>query len=403
MATSFAWLDASQRDRRRALDVIDLLSVRETRDELGIGSIRDALADLLAPGLSTVQTRAKYFLFVPWAYQRLEARCVGASALAKSLRASELELRDVLVASGDPDGTVGRNAGRSIQRLPSSIYWHGLEVLGIRRARGSTEGVARGWGRTDPPRDPEEVATGGSIRGHVWDPHLPPAPKGFPAGAAFDLHVREASYLRERFRQRAPDALVTFLIEHEVVDPGGDLPWDVPRVVAATGRLGSVLDHARCFSEVMHGAALLYNLMLSELLERADWLATYQDRLEAWSAMASARRDAHVRWDQPAFWAVVLGVNPRIAPAARTFVSAWTRLLLEAGRPADLVGSGAARELVRVREVALKRNRSRLRHRQYLELWQGAAGASQLDYRWGTVRSVVRDIVRGLSTEAGDA
>jgi len=45
--------------------VLDLLAEKGVVDELGIGVIRDAFADLLFPGISTIQTRAKYFLIVP--------------------------------------------------------------------------------------------------------------------------------------------------------------------------------------------------------------------------------------------------------------------------------------------------------------------------------------------------
>jgi hypothetical protein len=33
-----------------------------TRDELGIGSVRDAFAELLFPGTGAIMTRARYFL-----------------------------------------------------------------------------------------------------------------------------------------------------------------------------------------------------------------------------------------------------------------------------------------------------------------------------------------------------
>jgi hypothetical protein len=66
MSSTLTWLDYSDRDRRRALDVVDLLRESSTVDELGLGLVRDAFADLLFPGTSTIQTRARYFLFVPW-------------------------------------------------------------------------------------------------------------------------------------------------------------------------------------------------------------------------------------------------------------------------------------------------------------------------------------------------
>ena len=77
MISSLSWADYSERERRKALDVIEQFRDEDTRDELGIGTARDALADLLFPGTSTVQTRARDFLFVPWTYLRLEERRVG--------------------------------------------------------------------------------------------------------------------------------------------------------------------------------------------------------------------------------------------------------------------------------------------------------------------------------------
>ena len=70
--SAFVWLDYSERERRKMLDVVDLFREHDTRDELGVGSVRDAFADMLFPGTSTIMTRARYFLLVPWAYLKLE-------------------------------------------------------------------------------------------------------------------------------------------------------------------------------------------------------------------------------------------------------------------------------------------------------------------------------------------
>lgn len=81
--SSFTWLDTTERDRREALDLIKLFSEQGTVDELGVGTVRDAIADLLFPGTSTIQTRAKCFLLVPWVYLRLEGRIVIAGAILR--------------------------------------------------------------------------------------------------------------------------------------------------------------------------------------------------------------------------------------------------------------------------------------------------------------------------------
>ena len=54
----------------------------DTPDELGIGSVRDTFADLFFPGTTTIMTRARYFLLVPWTYQRLEKQRVCSAQIA---------------------------------------------------------------------------------------------------------------------------------------------------------------------------------------------------------------------------------------------------------------------------------------------------------------------------------
>jgi hypothetical protein len=88
------------------LDVVDLFREHDTRDELGIGSGREAFADMLFPGPSTIMTRARYFLLFPWAYQRLErlrvrSTEIGARAAGGALR---LRRRRAGVAPGPSDG-----------------------------------------------------------------------------------------------------------------------------------------------------------------------------------------------------------------------------------------------------------------------------------------------------------
>ncbi len=63
MAT-IGWIDFTTNDRNRIGSVLDLMKPEGMVDELGLGTIRDALANQLFPGISTIQTRAKYFLLL---------------------------------------------------------------------------------------------------------------------------------------------------------------------------------------------------------------------------------------------------------------------------------------------------------------------------------------------------
>lgn len=59
MPSLVAWLDPSSEDQRRMREIVNLFSENGSRDELGIGQVRDALSDTLCPGTSTLLTRVR--------------------------------------------------------------------------------------------------------------------------------------------------------------------------------------------------------------------------------------------------------------------------------------------------------------------------------------------------------
>src|SRR5688572_29553033 len=122
MPSALAWLDFSEHERRKALDVIDMFRERDARDELGIGTVRDALSDVLFPGVSTIQTRARYFFFIPWLYQSLERKKGAATDTERLARKDEIRLIDGLADSGESDGVIGIDARATLKRLPSNVY-----------------------------------------------------------------------------------------------------------------------------------------------------------------------------------------------------------------------------------------------------------------------------------------
>lgn len=66
MTAFIGWVDSSSAERERVRRAIALFDEKDTRDELGIGTVRDAFANAFFPGTSTIETRLRYCLFVPW-------------------------------------------------------------------------------------------------------------------------------------------------------------------------------------------------------------------------------------------------------------------------------------------------------------------------------------------------
>ena len=65
MKPTLTWLDMTASDRDRMRRALDLFKEVGTVDELGLGTIRDRLSDALFPRTSSIQTRLRYYLFVP--------------------------------------------------------------------------------------------------------------------------------------------------------------------------------------------------------------------------------------------------------------------------------------------------------------------------------------------------
>lgn len=133
MPSTFAWFAVDAEQRRRMMEAVDQFRDRTTIDDLGVGSIRDAFSDALFPGTSTLHTRLRYVLFIPWLMQEGSKR---ATAEEMAVKYHELE-RDFIAAleRGTPEGEpgiIGRRAGRTLQRTPSELYAGTLVQWGLK-------------------------------------------------------------------------------------------------------------------------------------------------------------------------------------------------------------------------------------------------------------------------------
>ena len=117
--SSLAWIDFDEAERQRVQRIMEFIKERDSRDELGLGAIRDSIADHLFPGTSTIQTRLRYMLFIPWLYRMLEVGSESEDRLRSRARDLEIRLIYALLTGGERGGVIGRDAGANLIRLPS--------------------------------------------------------------------------------------------------------------------------------------------------------------------------------------------------------------------------------------------------------------------------------------------
>jgi hypothetical protein len=397
MPSTFSWIDNSPHQRRKVLDMLAMFKERETVDELGLGTIRDAFADLLFPGTSAPQTRARYFFFIPWMYLQFERKKTPCAEIARRARRFELDLIDALLNAGEMDGVIGRLARRNLQRLPSNIYWSGLRRLGIFRGDGSQERYHASlddfYQRPRDLRTDDGDALGGR-RGN-WHLQLPDAPERFEASPALTLPRHEAEYLRDQIQVSAPESLFAAMVRDRNA-PDEEFPWENPKHLAHSPAIQRQLQHARNFSEVMHGAALLYNLILAELTKQSERQAEYQQAMSEWAATLQSRASALAGWELDDLWRCVESEGARVGLPTKLFVTDWCRMALS-GDPRTAATSKGARDLVERRERTLKRRLARVDNQRARERWGGAAGTARLNYRWPNAARIAADIIQATS------
>ncbi|WP_044507915.1 DUF6361 family protein [Gordonia sp. KTR9] len=375
--SSLAWLDTSPDDERRMREIVKMFSDTSTLDDLGIGQVRDGIADLLFPGTSTVHARPRYFLIIPWIFERAAAKYTGTMVASKA-NDEERKLIEVLRSPSPVRGMIGSRAGKAVQNLPSSIYWSALQRYQI-------------------------LPDAKALR---WDVDVRP-PADFPKSLAggLDLTRDEAEWLRERIVVAASGTYLAYLLANGLeTDPGEvSQSWQHPALVAAPSELKDAVEHARLFSLVVNGATLIYNLLIAERFDavRSDdgnWTDHYTKRLTDWADEIDLNRTELISWDLDDFWTTVLlgrNGNP-VAPGTMIFINEWISQVRYRG-PHTMSTDPDIRQIIAERERKNKGEQSRLNNDRQIKNWGGSSGSPRLNFRWPIVQTLLADIKDGLA------
>jgi len=377
VSSSISWLDADEAAREQVGRLIAATTEVDggTLDQLGLGAIRDFCSDHLFPGTSTLWSRARYLVLVPWCYQGSDP--AGAQRKLRRALIARAEER----GRGSDRGIIG--AQKDVDRLPDEVVWNGLAIWGIRLAEVTRPAAAAAWSRTSEAQRGETSL--------IWHPRLPVRPTNFPKHERIGLEPSEASFLaglltdpvvnpRDRYAAGRQASRLPLMLDEDLD------AWDWRNVpVAASPELGQHVRDAACFADLAWSARALYALMVAK---RADAdLERHRDQLEA--AESRVRFDSTGRalaaWDLDRFAAGVKRERPN-ADRGLTFLRVWRDLVLRTG--GSLERSDDACERIIDREGRVKRSRARLTGEQP----DPVAAASPYVFRADVARSIVADI-----------
>ncbi len=407
------WLDHSEAEQRQVRELLQLFSEKGTVDDLGIGTIRDSISNRLFPGTSVIQSRARYFLFVPWIFERAEQR--HPADLVKKAELMERKLIPVLQQGADKEGLIGSRAGKDVRTLPSAIYWTGLTAYGIFLRPGMTRAqYGRAARRGLLPVDTEDELADRSPSS--WHRSIPAAPEELfefdrERPVDFALTAEEARWLLERVlsteKLRGPNLLGSYASDVGAIPTSDDgYFWDLPLPEGTTSGTRELVAHAQRFSAAVEGASLLYNVLLHD--ERndddegdSDSSAELRARFGDWADASSSIDLETWAGDLSSFWSTATA-SGRLPRGARAFVDDWCSMLHR--KPlAGLLNDSEAHTLIIDRERRHKKAQARFGNAARLRSWRGDSGLAPLDFRWGQVRRFLRDIRAGLQLEDAGA
>jgi hypothetical protein len=385
------WIFGSFSEREEALGLLDDEGPAEPRDELGIGPLRDVFSNAFFPGITTPQTRAKYFLFVPAMYKRIEEDRRLRRDPDGAIRQLEQNLLEALMGGSDTDGIVGSKYKRVPTTPASSIYWTGLHTWGIRRFSDSLTRY-HGWLQT-PSRllQLDQVDEDAEEDRPRW--LTLPGETELLENPDVSLSSTDAAFLEARVyalpaRPRRP--LLRQLLDAQI-EPGPF--WSSQLVRRNRADLSEEARDAGRLSVAHNGAMRLYNLLCAQQAGESQAVNDWLDECNAWSAQHPP--DEWQEWDLSGFWTRVarLPGGPDARLATESFVQPWIALLA-AGE--NLPGPRTSR-LVRERERVTKPGRERLSWPFALTGWsREGLGVEPLDYRWRRASRIIRDIQEGL-------
>ncbi len=403
LASSLGWLDFDTAAADRVATLLRALQEPTTLDVLGLLSIRNAFAQMLHPGTSTLQTRLRYFIFLPWIFRRLESEQVAAKDFSRRLRHYEARLIDCLRHLGPGEGVIGYVAGRRLKTMPSQLYWGGLRAFGLRRLPLSIAEYGRGagsWGRHRAMRDDDGNVTGGMAL--MWG-SLPDPPKDFlDTDISFELTSDEAQVIVDSVQRNQPESLLAVVFAQPSLAAGHRFPWDLPQNALPEG-VTEVVRHARCFSEVTAGPQYVYNVLVARRAKRE--LGWDTDKVEEsqlglirkWIELVDERQAELASWvgELSVFWNLL--DEHRIPQSTRRFITTLAHAVVD--DPRAIYKDQAIHEQIRLREMQLKGRRARLGHRGALENWTQNPVGGQLGYRWSIVRRHLADLTAASATD----
>lgn len=410
---SIGWIDFSPKDRNRVGSVLDLLRPEGMVDELGLGTIRDSISNQLFPGISTIQTRAKYFFIIPYIlreYQSLPLAQRRAKTASKFLEEKEYEIMWQLAEKYnfvEGNGVIGisKHKPEKIIRRPSAIYWTGLYTYKFVDTHGlSTEDFLNqatnsslesllSIKQTDTDENNDDKDAGYEDIFRIKVPRKP----NWSENLNLDLDKEEAEFFEDRIISMSKNKLVAELLINERLwqlfintDNFMDFIKAAAKIILykrdhLSSGLKETLILAHDFSELMYGAHIAYNNQLHQKVFNKNY---FEDDWVKWLQNIQTRMLESQNFDPDRLFA--LSLNTRETTVQ--FVKKWWELTKNNFNDLD-----ERDNLIAFQEAMVKGSKARLKWNKVDDVQEEKwLGLKYFDYRFFQAKTILKDIKTGL-------
>ena len=395
------WIDFSKTEQSKILSVLELLG-QGTLDELGVAPVRDGFANLFFPGTSTIQTRAKYFLLIPYIFRDLERSGeYHLQSIRKALSALERDCASKMWLQNRSEfGLIGSSSlqnGGWVKRPPSDIYWAGLKKYGIFLYADFTmeeylksvcalnqkkSAVHKLGNRKDQAEENscDDADAGGLSSARFWN--IPTYEPNWKDHISMQLTKAEAEFLRGQMIKTCSNSFLGFILESQRTDL---LQYDSFRALGDCRQtfpeqIQKDYSMAQAFSEFLFCIRIVYNRLVSNYQNEAA-------NIEFGNRHKGFPKTADIDLAE---------IFTRLQIQDK-----YLRRFLEAAQK-DMLENQMKKleDHIRDREIFLKgESRAKTAHPGELDprTW---VGGGYLDYRFSTARRLLLDIFEGANKNA---
>lgn len=397
----------NQEALNRANKVMKLLQGQGAIDELGLGRIRDAFSNTMFPGMSVLQTHAKYFLLMPALYSFLEKTRIADVREARTIvRDQEIRMTYRLMdgSAKDTTGIIGADMLRRgegyVKYDPTYVYQAGMEIYGLIPRGGNiyaTLAERSAIFQNSPKKHKGNDETGDDsddLPGNRQIYKVCGEDYDFSHREPLDIKLtrREAEFLKNQIIRNTQESLLSYLLDSGLYetatnylfeDLGYILQDKLPKELYRMYELALRFSRFACLLRTRY--AMLYDIAVG-----ADEAAG--DELEKFDKILSVHRED---FSPEAIGEIIQFVSSRVTEeSCKTFIQRSAKLISE--RNFSELDSQIA-----LREKTIKgMKRSKLINAKEFEPGKPFESPTMMAYRWNTiVRTVLSEIKEGLKNE----